>query len=274
MERPAESDSLLTGGSVVPLPSLDISGPFHPSAENRPRAADSRVEAVEKQSSTLYFGFASAVALLLFAWLAVSVLQGQSMRFDLAGRAAVHAWANPGLTSFMRFMSWLGSPYFVAPAAGLAVWRLSSGGRARAGVLFVVAVVGGEALDQILKLAFRRPRPDAFFGLSDPITYGFPSGHAVTAACFYGVLAAILATRTASTVHKALLGMGATLMAALIGLSRVYLGVHYPTDVVAGYAAAAVWVFAVRAGYLAWLCRAQRQASAATPKDVLPSPDC
>jgi undecaprenyl-diphosphatase len=268
MERRAESGSLLTGGSVVPLPLLDISGPFYPSADNRPQPADSRLEAVEKQSSTLYFGFASAVALLLFAWLAASVLQGQSMRFDVAGRAAVHAWANPGLTSFMRFMSWLGSPYFVAPAAGLAVWRLSSGGRTRAGVLFVVAVVGAEALDQILKLLFRRPRPEAFFGLANPLTYSFPSGHAITAACFYGVLAAVLTTRTESTARKALLCAVATFMAALIGLSRVYLGVHYPTDVLAGYAAAAVWVFAVRAGYLAWLRKTQKQESGVAPKNV------
>jgi undecaprenyl-diphosphatase len=223
---------------------------------------------VEKQSSTLFFGFASAVALLLFAWLAMGVLKGQSIRFDVAGRAAVHAWASPGLTAFMRFVSWLGSPFFVIPAAGFAVWRLSSGGRRRAGVLFVVAVFGAEALDQFLKLLFRRPRPEAFFGLTDPVTYSFPSGHAVTAACFYGVLAAILTIRSASAVRKALLWVGAALMAALIGLSRVYLGVHYPTDVVAGYAAAVVWVFTVRAGYLAWLRRAQKQMSVATRKDV------
>jgi undecaprenyl-diphosphatase len=104
-------------------------------------------------------------------------------------------------------------------------------------------------LDQILKLCFHRPRPEAFFGLAIPATYSFPSGHALTATCFYGVLAGLLAARTRPLAGKAGLWALAATLAALIGLSRVYLGVHYPSDVLAGYAAAVVWMAAVRVGY-------------------------
>ena len=72
-------------------------------------------------------------------------------------------------------------------------------------------------------------------------------------ACFYGVMAAILTTRMKSRRLKTVIWTGAVLLALAVGFSRVYLGVHYPTDVLAGYAASIIWVGAVRAGYEIWL---------------------
>lgn len=211
---------------------------------------------MEKQSRLLYLGFiAAAASLIFFSWLAREVLRGQTAGFDAAVRAAVHRWASPDLTLAMRGFTQLGAPPFVIGAGALIVWRLAALGRKRAAVLFVTSVIGGEALDQILKLLFHRPRPEAFFGLAEPVTYSFPSGHAITSACFYGVLAAILSMRTRSVARKTALWIFAVFMAALIGLSRIYLGVHFPSDVAAGYAAAVIWVGAVRAGYHVWLRR-------------------
>src|ERR1700687_1389107 len=115
-------------------------------------------------------------------------------------------------------------------------------GRNRAAILLVVAAAGAVALDELLKLVFHRARPGAYFG--DPLasSYCFPNRHAGFSCCFYGVLAAIVTARMRSRAAKIAVWTAAALMAALIGLSRIYLGVHYPSDVVAGYAVAVVWV--------------------------------
>jgi undecaprenyl-diphosphatase len=203
---------------------------------------------------------AAAGALVVFAWLANGALRDQTASFDAAVRNAVHAWATPGLTLLMICATQLGSAPFLLVVGALAIWRLAAAGLKHAALLLGVAALGGEALDQVLKLCFHRPRPEAFFGLAVPPTFSFPSGHALTATCFYGVLAAVLAAHMRPAAAKAGVWALAAALVALIGLSRVYMGVHYPSDVLAGYAAAVVWLTAVRAGYGVWLRR-----RAATP---------
>jgi undecaprenyl-diphosphatase len=77
--------------------------------------------------------------------------------------------------------------------------------------------------------------------------------------CFFGVLAAILAARERSRARRMAIFAAAALLVGLMGFSRVYLGFHYPTDVLAGYAAAVIWLAVVRAGYEIWLRRAGSQ---------------
>jgi len=219
------------------------------------------------RSRTTVLGLlATALALLLFAWIAIEVVRGEGAEFDAAVRNAVHAWAFPRLTWVMRGFSQLGEAPFLIGAGLLVFWRLAASGRKRAAVLLVGTVLGSEALTQILKLVFHRPRPEAFFGLPNPEMYSFPSGHAITSCCFWGVLAAILAARSHSLRVKAAIWTMASVLAAMVGFSRVYLGVHYPTDVLAGYALAVVWVALVRARYAVWLRRRANQTGAATPK--------
>lgn len=208
-----------------------------------------------RSRTTVLGSLAAVLALVLFAWIAVEVLRGQGAEFDGAVRDAVHAWASPGLTWAMRGITQLGSVWFLGGAGLLVVWRLAATGRRHAAILLAGTALGSEALNQILKVAFHRTRPQAFFGLTSPANYSFPSGHAITACCFWGVLAAILAARSRSGWAKAGLWTAASILAALVGFSRVYLGVHYPTDVLAGYALAVIWVAVVRAGYAVWLRR-------------------
>jgi len=209
----------------------------------------------------LIAGFAAAVlALLIFAWLATNVMRGTTKEFDAAVRDAVHARAMPWLTFAMRRITWLGSEVFLIPLGGVIAWRLIAAGRRHAAVLFAIAALGGEGLNQILKLLFARPRPEPFFGYDLPGSYSFPSGHALVSFCFFGSLAAILTRRIESGAKKWAVWVAAVLMAAVIGFSRIYLGVHYPSDVLAGYSAAIVWVLAVRAGYGFWLRRRRRAA--------------
>jgi undecaprenyl-diphosphatase len=211
---------------------------------------------MEKPNLPLIGGFAAAAAaLLLFGWLATHVLLGQTLQFDQTIRESIHRWASPRLTYVMRGVTDLGAPRFLIPLALILVWRLLATGRKRAAWVFLAAAVGAEALDQILKLIFRRARPDAFFGYPIPYGYSFPSGHSVVSCCFYGVAAAILTVRMRSPLKKAITWAAAATLAFAIGLSRVYLGVHHPSDVLAGFAAAVIWVTAVHAGYVIWMRR-------------------
>jgi undecaprenyl-diphosphatase len=195
----------------------------------------------------------TALALILFVWLAREVSRGDAMRLDTPIRNAVHARSSPPLTAAMRGVSLIGSEVCLVPLGLILVWRLLAAKRRRAAVVFAVAALGAEALDQIMKLLFNRPRPEPFFGLASPITHSFPSGHAMVSCCFFGVLAAILAARgapwAASRLKRMAIFAAAAILVALMGFSRVYLGLHYPTDVLAGYAAAVVWLAVVRTAY-------------------------
>jgi undecaprenyl-diphosphatase len=214
---------------------------------------------IRRLNRALAAGFAAALlSLVLFGWIANQVARGRTLRFDDSVRAAVHAWASPAMTAAMRTITQFGSVPFVVAAGGLILWQLAAAGRKRAAWLLLIATLGAEALDQVLKLVFHRARPEAFFGYPEPVTYSFPSGHAITSASFYGVLAAITAVRLRRPIAKAAVWALAAFAALAIGISRIYLGVHYPSDVAAGYAAAVIWVGAVRAGYGLWLRRPAR----------------
>jgi undecaprenyl-diphosphatase len=194
----------------------------------------------------------TVLALILFVWLAREVTRGDAMRLDTPIREAVHARSSPPLTAMMRGVSLIGSEVVLVPIGVILVWRLVAAKRRRAAVVFGVAALGAEALDQIMKLLFYRPRPEPFFGLASPITHSFPSGHAMVSCCFFGVLAMILAAREPSRARRISIFAAAAILVALMGFSRVYLGFHYPTDVLAGYAAAVVWLAVVRAVLMAF----------------------
>ena len=186
----------------------------------------------------------AAAALFIFGWLAEEMLEGDTQRFDTFVRAAIHQHSTPGLTRLMMGFSFLGS---VATVSVLCLVILSAFlyfRQARLAAVLGITMIGMAALDFLLKLAFHRPRPVAFFG-SAPSSYSFPSGHAFGALCFYGVLAAISAARAPGKAAKSFIWTGAVLLIGMIGLSRIYLGVHYPSDVIAGYCAGAVWATAV-----------------------------
>jgi undecaprenyl-diphosphatase len=209
----------------------------------------------KRTRTNVLVSLAAALAAILFVWIAVEVMRGQGAAFDDAVRHAVHVRAFLGLTRAMLCITQLGSVWFLVPFGALVVWRLVAAGRKHAAVLLTGTALGSEGITQILKLVFHRTRPQAYFGLISPPNYSFPSGHAITACCFWGVLAAILAARARSGWVKAVLWISAAALALMIGFSRIYLGVHYPTDVLAGYALAVVWIAAVRSAYNVWLRR-------------------
>lgn len=189
-------------------------------------------------------GLAGAVLmLLLFGWLAREMLAGDTQVFDMAVREAVHRHASVPLTYFFRAVTMLGSTAVLIPA-GLVLLSRWVRVRRRAALLFAITMAGAVLLDITLKEAFRRPRPQPFFELAAPRSASFPSGHALVSFCFWGAAAALSGRRVRPAVWA-----GVAVLVLLIGLSRIYLGVHYPSDVIAGYAAAVSWVLTVRSSY-------------------------
>ena len=214
-------------------------------------------------SLSLSIGLATAiVTLIFFGWLADEALEGDARAFDDATRAAVHQLASPLLTAIMRGLSFVGSTIALSVGTVFVVIRFAMRKWTREARLFAITMIGAGLLNITLKLAFKRPRPAPFFNLSPPESYSFPSGHSLTSAVFFGALAAILTARIKSRRVRAAIWIVCTAMFLLIGLSRIYLGVHYTTDVIAGFAAALIWILVVRFVEMQ-LARRRRRKSAA-----------
>ena len=198
-------------------------------------------------SLSLLLGLAAAIAtIVFFGWLADEVLEGETQQFDEATRVAVHQLASPAMTTVMRGISFLGSGLFLTIATAVVIIWFASRKWGREAKLTAATMIGASTLNVSLKLAFKRTRPTPFFDLLPPNSYSFPSGHALTSACFYGAFAAIITARMKSRRARILVWIACTTIILLIGLSRIYLGVHHTTDVIAGFAAALIWILVVR----------------------------
>lgn len=179
----------------------------------------------------------AAFAALIFVWLAYEVVSGQTVAFDNSIREAVHLFATPVLTRVMLTLTFIGTTGFIALVGAPFIWWLIKNKHLRDAIWLIAVQIGANLLLQILQFAFHRARPEPFFGLAKPDSYSFPSGHALLSTVFYLSLAILMTRNVAIRIATALLAL-------LIGLSRVYLGVHYPTDVLAGFAAGAFWLSA------------------------------
>ena len=218
---------------------------------------------LEFLSLSLLIGLATAIgALVFFGWLTDQVFEGDSQQFDEATRAAVHQFASPTLTLVMRGLSFVGSTIALTIGTAIVVILFARRRRGREAKLFALTMIGAALLNITLKLTFKRTRPIPFFDLSPPETYSFPSGHSLASCCFFGALAAILAARSKSKRLRAIVWIAATAMFVSIGLSRIYLGVHHTTDVIAGFAAAFIWIMVVRFVELQITRRKRRHAPA------------
>jgi undecaprenyl-diphosphatase len=194
----------------------------------------------------------SAFVIWAFAELADGVVEGESRRFDRAGLLWIHAHSPEWLEGPMRFVTALGYYRVVLPLLAAAVLAFYLRGWKLSAVLLSVSTVGGFLLTTFLKGVFERARPELFDSGYTASFYSFPSGHAAIAVGFYGAVTLILAYHLRGFARWAVVGVG-VLLVLLIGFSRLYLGVHYPTDVLAGYLAAPLWLIFVGAVYVAWL---------------------
>jgi membrane-associated phospholipid phosphatase len=186
---------------------------------------------------------AAAGCLWIFGSLARDVVSNDPLlSVDQTAATAIHELRTPTLTAFFLIVTALGSIEAIAlmSLGGAVVF-----GAWRRWLLFgtwVIAAGGSVVLILLLKALFARPRPYFEHPLLLETYYSFPSGHAMEAVILYGMLAhfAVLALRTWRT--RAAVIFGTSLLVFLIGFSRMYLGVHYLSDVVAGFAAGGVWL--------------------------------
>ena len=178
------------------------------------------------------------------------ILKSSFEQGDQAIQAWVHSFTTPLLTEIMRGLTFIGSPFVLAPSVTLAAALLWWRNLKDSAVLVAAAAAGGIALDEVMKLHFKRLRPDVPWAFVHEHSFSFPSGHSVLAIVMYGVIVYKTQDKLHSTWAKAALMLGAFLMVAGIGISRVYLGVHYPSDVAGGYFVGAVWLAAVIASDL------------------------
>ena len=191
----------------------------------------------------------AAVALALFVWLGYQIRSGEPTGFDLTARAWVRSLETAELTAVMTGASSYGAPGRLLPLGLVAAVVFLVRGWRRCAVLVLVTLAGAVALDAGLKDLFARARPQAFFDYyRTPKSFSFPSGHALFAVCFFGGLAVLLSHRLRGRPARILVWAVALVLILLIGVSRVYLGVHYPTDVLGGFAVGTVWVASVALG--------------------------
>jgi len=192
---------------------------------------------------TLLAGLICAAGALIFlATLADEMAEGDAARFDDWARSGIHQFASPAVTFAMRGVTILGGPLFLFSLSLVVGVGFFVKKNYRAMILLIATIVGSSLLNEVLKASFHRTRPLPFFDITAPNSYSFPSGHALMSFCFYSSMAALISRRSKSRMVRITVCALAALLIAAVGGSRIYLGVHYPSDVVAGYAAAFIWV--------------------------------
>lgn len=156
--------------------------------------------------------------------------------------AALHAHASPAATTAFRLVTELGSTTVLVIVTVIAAAYLARLGRRGDVALLITAFVGAEALTWSLKALFRRERPTFDDPVATASSFSYPSGHALVSLAVYGALAYLLLGGRRSPQARAVVTGCVALAVAAIGFSRLYLGVHYLSDVLAGYAVGFGWL--------------------------------
>ncbi len=191
-------------------------------------------------------GFAlAALFLWILGWFVTGPYKQYPSVFDATIRYTMRQIQSPMWTQLFLAVTRLGSTVvliIIGCVAGIIFIALRW---FRPVLLLIVVMTGQAALHHGFKLLFARPRPSSLISYPTVESFSFPSGHAVSSLCLYGTLAWIVASSLENSAAKVGIGIFAAVLIFLIGMSRVYIGVHYPTDVIAGFLAAAIWTAAV-----------------------------
>jgi undecaprenyl-diphosphatase len=203
------------------------------------------------ESRLLLWLLAVGLLVLLFLGIASEMAEGETLAWD---RAILLALRQPGdlatpigppwLAKSLKDITALGGGAVLTLVTAIVTGYLLASRRAALAGFLVLSVAGGSIVGTLLKHAFGRDRPNVVPHLVDVETLSFPSGHAFNSAIVYLTLGALLARTQQRRAVKIYILAAAFALAAIIGFSRIYLGVHYPSDVVAGWCAGAAWAAA------------------------------
>jgi undecaprenyl-diphosphatase len=187
-------------------------------------------------------------SLWLFIALASEVAEGETHGFDRRILLALRNPADladpigpPWVEEMMRDFSGLGSTAVLTILTAAVVAYLLLAGKRRAGLVVFLSVGSGQLLSTVLKLFFERARPDLVPHATVVYTSSFPSGHSTMSAVVYLTLGALLARVEARRRVRVYLVVLGAVLTFLVGVSRIYLGVHWPTDVIGGWTIGAAW---------------------------------
>ncbi len=178
-----------------------------------------------------------------FAALVGEIHEKEVFPFDAPLLGMLHAMATPALDRFFVMVSKVGFLWGTIPIDVILLLWLAAHRRVRDGLFFGLAIIGSAILDFAGKDYFARSRPDLWLSITPESSYSFPSGHAMGSA----TLAMAVIILCWPTRWRWLALIGGIVFVLLVGVSRVYLGVHYPSDILAGWSAAIAWVFGMHA---------------------------
>ena len=198
--------------------------------------------AVSLAPRVLLFWALSVMILAGGGWLVCPSGQCAATALDGAGLGLAHSLRYPALDCWVQGITWLGSLAVLLPLMALACAHKSRDGQRQEAVFLMFALLGASVLGHLTKLLVARPRPDLYAALvSIPVDWSYPSAHTMQAAAF--AVALILAFAKRRALWAVFLGVAVS----AVGLSRIYLQVHFPSDVLAGALAALCWVAGLHA---------------------------
>jgi membrane-associated phospholipid phosphatase len=208
---------------------------------------------------------------LAFAKLGEWVREGGTQQYDVAALQWMGQHHTPLLTKVMTELTFLGTGTVVLTIVGVVAMFLWHTEHKHSARLLLASVAGGIVLNNVLKLWFSRPRPQVFERLTETASSSFPSGHAMSATVCYGTVAYLVIRLQKRHWSRVLTGITAFILILGICTTRLYLGVHYPSDVIAGMVVGLAWAGFCMATLEASLVLARRRA----PREVadeLPAP--
>ena len=185
--------------------------------------------------------FVAATGVVVFLTLASHVRSGKTQAFDDTVIRWMGAHHTSGLDAAMLEITALGTGTVVMMIVAVAALFLVLTAHKYSAILLLASAAGGIVLNGVLKLGFDRPRPAIFLPQVHTVSSSFPSGHAMSAAIVYSTVAYLAARLHKRRWARWLVMTAAFVVIALISISRLYLGVHYPSDVVAGLAIGLAW---------------------------------
>jgi membrane-associated phospholipid phosphatase len=177
-----------------------------------------------------------------FVWLAAQIFSNRFITVDDQIITWLHGFWGPISDQVMLFFTTMGEPVVLGIFVSLATLALWRRGRWIDAAGLAIAAAGDGILNELLKSFYHRTRPDLFAGLFHLTTYSFPSGHAMGSIVCYGMLAFIGVRLLRQRSHQTILVLAAAFLVLGVGLSRIYFGVHFPTDVLGGFVAGAIWL--------------------------------